>query len=733
MGLLHLGMLFALGAVTVPVVIHLLRRRRHDVVAWGAMQFLPASIPTRRRRFWDELPLMALRMGIVALIVLALAGPYSTSAFLAPLSDGPPRDVVIVLDGSFSMDRRDAAVQTPWADACRWAEAHVTQVAHGERAALLVARRPPLAWQGDLTADRGVLQSRIENLPAPRGNTGLPQTLVEAWRLLQTESEALEQEIVIVRDRQYVGWADEATRRQWESVSRTLRAEAASRHAAGQSVPRLRIVEVGQDRTGALPNFALGPLAMSRPIVPLGQGIKFTTTLHGASPAHSPRAVRIAVDGESSQELPMPATFDASATVPLSFVQRFDKPGRHVITATLDVGDHADALSVDNEQHSIVEVVAELPVLLVDGDRQPGPESSTFFLEKALAPKGKQSIVTPRVVAHHELTEVQVLGTDNGIRPRVVVLADIPALPTAAVRAIGQYVQDGGSMVIAVGPRARGGIDFYNDTLYRGGDGWLPARLLGVGGESGANGARAAPQSFQHPALDLFRKGLGDVAFPHWWRLAAGAERTGTVTARLDNGDPLLVEKAYGRGRVLLMSIPLDRGWDSPLPGVWEYPVLVHELIYQLAGAQARDWLLGEGQPLRVGPGPRGGGPGRLIVQTPDLASKTVVVRDWPWVYPDTGAIGLYRVERDDGSQRYFVVPPDLRASPDRRCRDEEWSDVLRLLPFDTTAELTVTEPVRRHELWWMALIGVTALLCVEVLLTRRLALSRRLVRPAAY
>ncbi len=90
-GVINLGMLFGLAALAIPVLIHLLRRRRHEIVAWGAMQFLPTGVATRRRRFWEELPLMALRMGIVALIVLALAGLYSDSAVFAPLSERPAR------------------------------------------------------------------------------------------------------------------------------------------------------------------------------------------------------------------------------------------------------------------------------------------------------------------------------------------------------------------------------------------------------------------------------------------------------------------------------------------------------------------------------------------------------------------------------------------------------------------------------------------------------------------
>ena len=191
-GILNVGMLLGLVGLAVPVLIHLLHRRRHDVVAWGAMQFLPSGMATRRRRFWDELPLMLLRMGLIALIVLALAGPYSSSAVFAPLSERPPRDVVIVVDGSFSMGRRHEGGQSPWEAARRWAVAHVAQMGRGERAALIVARRPPLNWQAELTDDDELLRAKLDELPPPRGNAGLPQALAEAWRLLQTHSTAAE-------------------------------------------------------------------------------------------------------------------------------------------------------------------------------------------------------------------------------------------------------------------------------------------------------------------------------------------------------------------------------------------------------------------------------------------------------------------------------------------------------------------------------------------------------------
>src|ERR1700704_6448402 len=102
MGFLNLAMLIGLTGVTIPIIIHLLNRRRYDVVDWGAMQFLQISETTRRRLLIEELVLLLLRMGLIAILVIALAAPYVTSTVLGNLAKDN-RDVVLVVDGSASM------------------------------------------------------------------------------------------------------------------------------------------------------------------------------------------------------------------------------------------------------------------------------------------------------------------------------------------------------------------------------------------------------------------------------------------------------------------------------------------------------------------------------------------------------------------------------------------------------------------------------------------------------
>src|SRR5436305_2515830 len=79
----------AAGAVAVPVVIHLLNRRRFRVVTWAAMRFLLAAQRRNARRMrLEQLLLLAVRCGLVLLVVLAMASvtPWAEAVWrrLAP-------------------------------------------------------------------------------------------------------------------------------------------------------------------------------------------------------------------------------------------------------------------------------------------------------------------------------------------------------------------------------------------------------------------------------------------------------------------------------------------------------------------------------------------------------------------------------------------------------------------------------------------------------------------------
>src|SRR3954452_16503983 len=72
------------GAVSIPVIIHLLNRRRFRIVEWAAMRFLlTAQKKNARRMRLEQLLLLAARCLIVLLTVFATASvtPWAEAAW----------------------------------------------------------------------------------------------------------------------------------------------------------------------------------------------------------------------------------------------------------------------------------------------------------------------------------------------------------------------------------------------------------------------------------------------------------------------------------------------------------------------------------------------------------------------------------------------------------------------------------------------------------------------------
>src|SRR5450755_2630252 len=62
-----------IGAVSIPVIIHLINRRRYKIVPWAAMKFLlAAQKQTRKRMRIEQLLLLLCRILILALILFAM-------------------------------------------------------------------------------------------------------------------------------------------------------------------------------------------------------------------------------------------------------------------------------------------------------------------------------------------------------------------------------------------------------------------------------------------------------------------------------------------------------------------------------------------------------------------------------------------------------------------------------------------------------------------------------------
>jgi hypothetical protein len=763
-GLVNLVVLAGLAAVAIPVLIHLLNRRRFDVVEWGAMQFLQVGRATRRRIFIEEILLLVLRMGLVALLVVALAAPFVTGPALADLAGRTNRDIVLVIDGAAGMGRDDGRGKTPHEEARAWAEDFLDTLAPGDGVAVLVAGQRPVPVLPELSHDHELVRVKLARLPRPYGGCDGPAAVREAHRLLAARGKQAAREVIVLTDGRRHGWADAGSLLGWERLAAQLRPaeEQGGDAASASTTPHVWVVTVGRpvDPAKPVPNYALEPLRPTRAVAWVGQRLRVQTAIAvtGRTGYEPPYRIRLEADGKDAGTVEPPGKAAVrSGHVSFAFSHRFTTPGAHLLSVVLEPdpppgrrGPGAaprDHLPGDNRQDLAVEVAEALPVLLVDGDARLTPEGSTYFLRRALgqsADARHPSAVRVRAVPARDFAPALLSGDLDprapGSRPRVVVLADVPGLTPAQDRAVADFLEGGGGVLVILGERVARAAAYYNRELYRGGDGWLPAHLDAPAGDPDRpdRAATVDRKQIHHPALELFRDEpsctLDRARLPRWWKVSPGGPAA-AVGALLTSGDPLLVERPHGKGKVLLCTVPLDRSWGAGLPGVWEFPVLAHELVYYLADTRSAEYNLQAGQPLRYRPAPEDAAarlklPSQVLLFPPDGEPEPLRVERWPLVYDQTHAAGVYKLQPAGGRPAYYVVQPDPRGSDLAPCSAEDRARVAALFPVRYEDDVravgdALLGPARTQDLWWVALVGVIALLCGEVWLTRRMVAGR--------
>lgn len=745
MWFLNLTMLFGLGGVLLPVVAHLLSKKRYEVERWGAMQFLELGRNTQRRVRLEEFWLMVLRMGVIGLIALAMARPWFYSQWLGWISSTTTRDVVVVLDGSSSMGWEQKST-TPQAFAVQRTHELLESLRGGDTVALLDAREAIRPLVTPATTDLRQIRLALNSIPAPAGSCDLIEATAQGLRILNTGSN-LARDVIVFTDLQARAWLPEDEVR-WETLDE-LRAQPAIS-------PRIWVVDVGPDVGPVRENFSIDNIKLSRTFTSVEMPVRIRTKLkHHAGTAAATRKVFLEINGIRISD----ATLQSASLAPgseftVEFEHRFAKPGLHLISVVTE----ADNLPEDNRSDAVIEVSPSLPILIVNGAPHADPtRDETFFLQIALGrDESRTSLIQTRIVNLEGFTK------DTLDNRQVVVLANVSRLSDSQVSALQAFVDAGGGAVIALGDRVQSG--FYNESLFRGGQGVLPVTLEEIvtsGLVDGKDGSavHVENRSLELPWLQAFRKehqgGFTETRFDKWWRVTvpAPAKQNDTrskngstnsetsfttgplISARLNNSAPFLIEHRFGQGHVLLLTAPLDADWSS-LPTKPDYVPFVHELIFHLTASSRPSRNVQSGEPLQVVVG-KDFEPGDYIFRGPGTVTIPAVPSGNELQrfarLDDTSIPGIYRLEAagDSAPARVrqgvpSVVNPDrtesdlkpLSAEQRQKLQGKERLKIVKNLQELRSLMMTDTSTT---EIWHFLFLVVLGLLVVEVWLTRRL------------
>lgn len=585
--------LFLAGAalVSVPIIIHLLNKRRFKTVDWAAMDFLiEADKKNHRRIRIENLLMLLLRCLAVLLIALLVSRPFRPQGLFGERGDVVNYKRIVILDDSFSMGVR-ADGQIAFDRAKKHLQEFVGGLARNQSndyLTVILASSPrtriaalnkvlvtdEARSENDATGSKAEILREIKQLELSDRPAQMAIALEEARKAVDDslpESNAngdrlaVDSVVYVISDLRAGDWSkDESS--EWDQIS------AAAKGFAKKNVG-CYLVNVG---TPDSPNLTLTGIVPLRTMLVSGVETGFDVFVTNSSRADvNEVAVRFTA-GTSPPVTKTVPTIAAGGTESVRFRYTFaagrgnpddvgDLPESVPIKAEVLTKDRPeeDRLAADNVRYFAARVHRAVSVLLVDGDTGDDPtKAETFYVRRALRPRSLQAgdarsgfqvkVIRADELKREKLDDHQIVflcnvfQLDAAIRP---VVPDQkppsnrdakknPAKTDSAEETVRgrleNWVRNGGRLVIALGDQIDRRI--FNDEMYRFGRGLSPLKLAEVAGdETEKTWGEFQIENKQnlHPLMRMFYADgtsfLEQVRVFRWWR--GETPRSDVVTA----------------------------------------------------------------------------------------------------------------------------------------------------------------------------------------------------------
>lgn len=666
--------LFGLLAALLPIAIHLVRKEKPPKVMFSTIRFLKKT--SKKLILFQHIQqwlLLLLRSAVIALLVFAFARPLFDQS-VTQLLDADPMSAVIMLDVSMSMhyeDNFDRAKQE--------ALDILDGMASGDEVAFIGFSNVATVVR-ELNTDIDGIRVLVNSLDEPDyGSTRYMPNLRLADQLLET-SRYENRAIYLISDFQDIGMGNaENVEEGWKLAPGTA----------------LTGIDVAAEESV---NLALTDVRSPEQLLESEAEQQILARVRSTGTLYLERGdVSLYVDGELVDRAAVDLTERSEQVV--SLTASFDDQGTH----SGEVRVSGDNFVVDNSYFFTVDVLPKIRVLLVNGEASDDwydDEGHWFGLAISSA---MQSPFLLQSIEPAELNVASLRQSD------VAVLLNVGGLSAGQTAAIENYVQAGGSLLLAPGDKVT--PEAFNSQFAE----VAPAMIQSRDQLDADDYLVIADFDRRHPILSPLNSDWSARFQKHWSLLPKeGAD----VLMQFDNMEPALLERGLGQGNVILFASSLDLEWNNlALQGL--FLPFIHETLRYLVqqNPKQRAYQIGDSMDLDIS--------GKAEnVEAFDAAGKLIAFENDNFLTTATMP-GMIRA-RVDGNPINFAVNGMPEESNFDRIPVENLYD--QLINPDTepqrSREVRATQLIeeleRPQRVWWWILCLTMLLILAETFVANR-------------
>jgi hypothetical protein len=577
-----------LGLATIPIIIHLLNRRRFREMPWAAMTFLlAANQRTARRVRFEQWLLLALRVLIIAVIGMAVARPFVQASPLGAV--GLTRTHrILMIDDSGSMAALDSTGAAVFDRAKAAAISLIDRFPTGDGISIIRLSGPARSVLNRPAYEHAVVTRTLQNLSSTARRTDLTGAFELAEEIL-ADSDATpgNRAVYLITDNAASAWA--AGGPDANTLDNLIERVAED--------ARLFIIHCHGDRTD---NLAVTELAPQQSLMGTAMPTGWLAEVGNFGQRQSaPLEVDLIHTGRLVRTETLPALQPGQAQQ-LRFQLHADQPGQQTVQVKLRAAP-GDALDLDNARAAVAHAADRVPVLLVDG--KPGVDpfnGQAGYLAAAFSPKlsaNEKTWIAPKIVTDLELPG-EVLADY-----RLIVLCNVRRLPPELWPRLAEYVAAGNAAWIFLGDQVD--ADHYNQHAYAQGAGILPAQLAAPVGDvdDRENYAILQLTAPPHPATADFAgqttSGLFLARVDRHFAVNLSDADPVTTVLNYNTGAPAILEKPLGKGNVALCTTTANMDWNN-LPAKGDFVSLLLNMLADLLPSAADDYNVAVGNPLNL-------------------------------------------------------------------------------------------------------------------------------------